>query len=328
MIEVAGKKPLVEPVRVAPDYGKFVVEPLPHGFGVTLGNALRRALLSSVPGVAITDAKIEGVAHEFTKLPGVREDMTEFILNLKGVAFQVVQPQAIALEQEYRWRARIEAEGQCEVTAADVVVEGSEIKVVNPELHLATLTADTARLNVELAIRTGVGYVASDKHDVTQLPLGTVPVDSLFTPVQRVNHVVESTRVGHLTDLDRLILEIWTNGAETPSRALSSAAEILDGYFRLFFDVSTEPLQEAGERLRAGAEDGPRREVLDAKIEELDFSVRTYNCLKKENINTIGELVTLTRKALMEIRNLGQKSLEEINAKLDERGLTLVDDEA
>ncbi len=326
MIEVAGKQPIVEPVRVSPDYGKFIVEPLPHGFGVTLGNALRRALLSSVPGVAITTARIDGVQHEFTTLPHVQEDMTELILNLKAVAFQVVQPQAVSLDQPNRWQARIEAEGEGEVTGADVTV-GPEIAVVNPELHLATLTDDSARLHIELTIETGVGYVPGDKHDVSQMGLGVVPVDSLFTPVQRVNHHVESTRVGHQTDLDRLVIELWTNAAMTPSNALSTAARILDGYFRLFFEFRTEPLDEAIDHGAIGVDSGPRREVLDAKIEELDFSVRTYNCLKKENINTIGELVQLSEKQLLEIRNLGSKSLTEIAEKLSERNLRLIDEE-
>lgn len=326
MIEVAGKQPIVEPVRVSPDYGKFIVEPLPHGFGVTLGNALRRALLSSVPGVAITTARIDGVQHEFTTLPHVQEDMTELILNLKSVAFQVVQPQAVSLDQPNRWQARIEAEGEGEVTGADVTV-GPEIAVVNPELHLATLTDDSARLHIELTIESGVGYVPGDKHDVSQMGLGVVPVDSLFTPVQRVNHQVESTRVGHQTDLDRLVIEVWTNAAMTPSNALSTAARILDGYFRLFFEFRAEPLDEAIDHGAIGVDSGPRREVLDAKIEELDFSVRTYNCLKKENINTIGELVQLSEKQLLEIRNLGSKSLTEIAEKLSERNLRLIDEE-
>ncbi len=326
MIEVAGKQPIVEPVRVAPDYGKFIVEPLPHGFGVTLGNALRRALLSSVPGVAIATARIDGQDHEFTTIEGMREDLTELILNLKAVALQVVQPNLVALDAPHRWQGRIEAEGRGEVTAADVDVP-PEIEVVNPELHLATLTSDTARLSVELEIETGVGYLPADKRDVSERGLGVIPVDSLYTPVQRVNHQIESTRVGHQTDLDRLVLEIWTNGAMTPSNALSSAARILDGYFRLFFDFRAEPADDTSAREHAGEEGGARREVLDSKIEELDFSVRTYNCLKKENINTIGELVQLSEKQLLEIRNLGQKSLDEIKEKLVDRGLTLVEDE-
>ncbi|NUP98535.1 MAG: DNA-directed RNA polymerase subunit alpha [Armatimonadetes bacterium] len=328
MIEVAGKQPNVETVRVAPDYGKFIIEPLPNGYGITLGNALRRALLSSVPGVAITSARIEGVSHEFTTLEHVLEDMTELILNLKAIAFQVVQPDLVNLETPQRWQGRIEAEGKGEVTGADLqIVNSSEIRVVNPELHLATLTHEDARLHIELSIDSGVGYTAADKQDVSQLGLGVVPVDSLYTPVLRVNHHVESTRVGHLTDLDRLVLEIWTNSAMPPSEALSAAARKLDEYFRLFFEFRAEPADEGVERRAGSEEGGPRREVLDAKIEELDFSVRTYNCLKKENINTIGELVQLPKKALLEIRNLGSKSLTEIEDKLRERNLALSDDE-
>lgn len=326
MIKVAGKEPIVDPVRVTPEYGKFIVEPLPHGFGTTLGTALRRVLLNSVPGVAITAARIDGVAHEFTALPHVLEDMTELILNLKEVALHPGSPSLLDTETPQRFSGRIEAEGQGEVTGADVTVLGADIGVVNPELHLATLTHDDARLVIDLTIETGVGYVQADKHDVSQMGLGVIPVDSVFTPVTRVNHVVESTRVGHLTDLDRLVLEIWTNAAMTPVTALSQAAKILDGYFRLFFDFRSEPLDEVPSRTRADGA-GPRSEAMEAKIEELDFSVRTYNCLKKEHIDTIGELVQLSEKALLEIRNLGTKSLNEIKDKLAERGLRLEDDE-
>lgn len=325
MIKVAGKEPIVDPVRVTPDYGKFVVEPLPHGFGTTMGNALRRVLLNSVPGVAITSARIEGVAHEFTTLPHVLEDMTELILNLKEVAFQVNQASLLETDAPQRFPGRIEAEGKGEVTGADIVVMGGDIEVVNPELHLAHLTHDDARLVIDLTIETGVGYTAADKHDVSQMGLGVIPVDSLFTPVTRVNHVVESTRVGHQTDLDRLILEIWTNAAMGPVNALSQAARILDEYFRLFFDFRAEPSDDAP--ARSSRLDGPRAEGLEAKIEELDFSVRTYNCLKKEHIDTIGELVQLSEKSLLEIRNLGTKSLNEIKDKLAERGMGLAEDE-
>lgn len=335
LLEPREKQPVVEPVRVSPDYGKFINEPLPHGFGATLGNALRRTLLSSVPGVAITRARIEGVSHEFTTLPGVLEDMTELILNLKGVAFQAVQPHVLELDtnnkvKKREWHARIEAQGKGEVTGADVeIVEGPEIKVVNPGYHLATLTADDARLNIELTIETGVGYVAADKQDSTQLPLGVIPVDSMFTPVQRVNHHVESTRVGHQTDLDRLILEIWTNAAMTPYDALKTSAQILIRYLCLFLDFGSEPSEDmlTGARVGGGDTAAAGGEVLGSKIEELDFSVRTYNCLKKENINSIGELVRLSEKQLLEIRNLGSKSLTEIQEKLAERGLGLASDE-
>lgn len=326
MIEVAGRQPLVEPVRVTPDYGKFVVEPLPHGYGVTVGNALRRVLLSSIPGVAIVTATIEGCDHEFRAIEGVQEDVTEFILNLKEVAFQVVQPHLVALDTPRRWQGQIVAEGSGEVTAADLVVPG-DIEVVNPELHLATLTTDQARLSVEFEIETGIGYVPADKHEREGRGVGVIPVDSLFTPVQRVNHLVESTRVGHQTDLDRLVIEVWTNGAMTPPNALSAAARLLDGYFRLFFDFRAEPTDESAEGEHPGEAERGRREVLDAKIEDLDFSVRTYNCLKKENINTIGELMQFTQRQLLEIRNLGQKSLDEIVEKLAERELTLDEDE-
>jgi DNA-directed RNA polymerase subunit alpha len=325
MIKVAGKEPIVDPVRVTPDYGKFVVEPLPHGFGTTLGTALRRALLNAVPGVAITSARIEGVSHEFTALPHVLEDMTELILNLKEVAFQAGPALALEGDSAQRLAGRIEAQGLGEVTAADIELPHGELEIVNPGLHLATLTHEDARLAIDLVIESGVGYVPADKHDVAPLGLGAIPVDSLFTPVTRVNHIVESTRVGHQTDLDRLILEIWTNGAMTPVIALSQAARVLDGYFGLFFDFRHEPSDAAPSRSRYDS--GARSETMDAKIEELDFSVRTYNCLKKERIDTIGELLTLSEKSLLEIRNLGSKSLNEIKEKLAERGLRLEEDE-
>lgn len=328
MIMVADQQPNVISVRLTPDYGKFIIEPLPHGFGTTLGNALRRVLLGSVPGVAITTTRIEGVAHEFSTVPHVHENMTELILNLKDVAFEVVDEAEFEAKDEHPPKpltGRIEAEGQGEVTGADLVVPDA-VRVVNPELHLATVTDDEGRLVMEVQIARGVGYVPADQHGVDHLGLGAIPIDSLFTPVRRVNHHVESTRVGHQTDLDRLILEVWTNAAMSPKRALSEAALILAGYIRLFFDFSGEPSAGADGRdgERAG---GPRNEVREAKIEELEFGQRTYNCLKKEQINTIGDLLELSEKELKAIRNLGDKSLAEIREKLENRGLQLVPDE-
>jgi len=322
MREIAKPEPTVSCVKLTDEYGKFLVEPLPRGYGTTLGNGLRRTLLSSIPGAAVTFVKIDNAAHEFTTLPGVVEDITEIILNLKDLAIQV----HLDGESDFRqpWTGRVEAEGVGEVTGADVILP-SDLEVVNPQLHLAQLTTEEARLFMELTVEFGVGYVPSEKHDLTGKSLGTIPVDSVFTPVRRVNHVVEATRVGHQTDLERLVLEIWTNGAVVPNEALSRAARILHDYYRLFFDFEEAALPE--EKFEPEAEAEPGSEWMDFKIEELDFSVRTYNCLKKENINTVGELIRWTEPDLLGIRNFGKKSLMEVTEKLSERGLRLRRDE-
>ncbi|HAZ64844.1 MAG TPA: DNA-directed RNA polymerase subunit alpha [Armatimonadetes bacterium] len=330
MIKVAGREPTVEVVRLTPDYGKFIIEPLPHGYGTTIGNALRRVLLSSVPGVAITSATIDGVAHEYTTLPGVREDMTELILNLKEVALQFADGVEVDPDVPQEFRAQIQAEGVGEVTAADLVFEGPEVVVVNPELHLAQLTTETASLAIELVVETGVGYIAADDHDTAETGLseggkGLIPVDSMFTPVRRVNHTVEQTRVGHLIDLDRLILEVWTNAALGPRQALGQAARILDAYMQLFTDLPADALGAGAGR--GGRAEAGRVEGGEAKIEELEFQSRTYNALKKERIDTIGELVRLTEREVLEIRGLGSISVNEIKERLAERGLSLASDE-
>lgn len=322
MREIAKPEPKVSCVKLTDEYGKFLVEPLPRGYGTTLGNGLRRTLLSSIPGAAVTYVKIDNAAHEFTTLPGIVEDITEIILNLKELAIRV----RLDGESDFRqpWTGRVEAEGVGEVTGADVILP-SDLEVVNPQLHLAQLTTEEARLFMELTVELGVGYVPSEKHDLAGKSLGTIPVDSIFAPVRRVNHVVEATRVGHQTDFDRLVLEIWTNGAVAPSEALSRAARILHDYYRLFFDFEEVALPE--ERFEPEVEAEPGSEWLDFKIEELDFSVRTYNCLKKENINTVGDLIRWTEPDLLGIRNFGKKSLTEVTEKLAERGLRLRRDE-
>lgn len=325
MIKVAGKEPTVEPVRITPDYGKFVIEPLPHGYGTTIGNALRRILLSSVPGVAINTVRIDGVAHEFTSVAHVHEDMTELILNLKDVAFALRGDREALAEVHRTYTGRIEVEGKGEVTAADIVLTSEEIEIVNPELHIATLTSDAATLVMELSIEAGVGYTSADGHDAAETGLGVIPVDSMYTPVTRVNHQVEQTRVGDQIDLDRLVLEIWTNAAMDPATALSEAARILGEYLKLLGEVKAD-LDVSG-AWRSSRPEGGSGDALEAKIEELDFSQRTYNALKKEHIDLIGELVRFSARSIKDIRNLGDKSLAEIQDKLSARGLSLAEDE-
>lgn len=311
--------PTVTCVKLTDLYGKFLVEPLPRGYGTVLGTVLRRTLLSSISGAAVTMVKIDGVAHEFSTLPGVVEDMTELILNLKELAVRVL------LEDSERsgarsWRARLEAEGEGEVTGADIIVP-SDLQIVNPELHLATLTQDDARLCMELTIAEGLGYVPAEEQDLSTQVLGTIPVDSIFSPVRQVNHRVEATRGDDHTEYDRLILEIVTNGAVGPNKALSQAAHILDGYYRLFFNFRETASPTERDRLEETLE--PVDEWTHCKIEDLEFSVRTYNCLKKENINTVGDLLRLTEAELTSIRNFGRKSLAEVISKLEERNLSL-----
>lgn len=313
-----GTDPTVTCVKLTDLYGKFLVEPLPQGYGRVLGTALRRTLLSSIPGAAVTMVKIDGVAHEFSTLPGVVEDMTELILNLKELAIQVLlqDPERTSTRS---WRARLEVEGEGEVIGADLIVP-SDLQIVNPDLHLATLTEEGARLCMELTIAEGLGYRPAEEQDLSGQVLGTIPLDSIFSPVRQVNHRVEATRHDH-TEYDRLILEILTNGAVKPQQALSQAAHILDGYYRLFFNFRETASLIERDRLEESLE--PLDEWIHCKIEDLEFSVRTYNCLKKENINTVADLLRLTEAELIGIRNFGRKSLAEVIGKLEERNLSL-----
>jgi DNA-directed RNA polymerase subunit alpha len=309
--------PVIETMEHSDRYGKFVVEPLERGYGVTLGNALRRVLLSSLPGAAITWVRIGGALHEFATIPGVREDTTELILNLKDLAIKV-HPNG-SEEGEPR-TLRLDKRGEGDVTGADIEVP-EDVEIVNPELHIATLADENAALNMELTVEVNRGYMLPEKHERFKNQIGIIPIGSAFTPVRKVNYALEATRVGSRSDLERLILEIWTNGAIAPGEALSEAAHILDRYVRLFFDVSSERVARTLGDTSVVRRAEPK--APDARIEELDFSVRTYNCLKKANIQTIADLVRTSEDDLMNIRNFGRKSLVEVQEKLAQFGLTL-----
>lgn len=310
--------PRIETLVQNDTYGKFVMEPLERGFGITLGNALRRMLLSSVPGAAITSVKIEGVLHEFSTIPGVKEDCTELLLNLKDLHVRVQSDGAAKLEPKTIW---IDVKGAGEVTGADVRTP-ADVEVVNPEVHIATISDDSAGLSMEMTVEVGKGYVLPENQERVKPTIGVIPVGAAFTPVTKANFIVEPTRVGHKTDFERLVLEVWTNGTMSPSDAISEAARILDRHVRQWIEFPRGgAVEELGEESRYGEEVELR--APDARIEELDFSVRTYNCLKKANILTIGELVQITEQDLMNIRNFGKKSLTEVKEKLAQLGLSL-----
>ncbi len=290
-------------------YGKFVVEPLERGFGQTLGNALRRVLLSSLPGVAVSSVHIDGVQHEFSTVPGVKEDVTELILNFKELVAKLYsdQPKQIFIDMH----------GPCEVTAADIRVD-DEVEIINPDLHIATLN-DGAHLQIQIMLDKGRGYVAADKNKVNNMPIGVIPVDSIFTPIKKVNYTVEDTRVGQITDYDRLTLEVWTNGSVMPDEAISMAAKILSEHLSLFVGL-TDHVMPVNFNM---PEDDKKEKVLEMTIEELDLSVRAYNCLKRAGINSVAELVQRNLEDMMKVRNLGRKSLEEVEQKLAALGLGL-----
>lgn len=310
------EKPRIEIAEMAQDgsYGRFVVEPLERGYGTTLGNSLRRILLSSLPGSAVSNVKIDGVLHEFSVIPGVKEDVTEIILNLKCLAIKNTS------EGNESKVAYIDVEGEGEVTAKDIKAD-SDIEILNPDLHIATLSGGpNSKLYMEITISNGRGYVGADKNKKEDQPIGMLPVDSIFTPVTRVNFLVENTRVGQITDYDKLTLEVWTNGTIAPDEAVSYGAKLLNEYLALFIDLSdnaknTEILVEK--------EEGKKEKVLEMSIEELDLSVRSYNCLKRAGINTVEDLACKTEEEMMKVRNLGKKSLEEVLNKLAELGLAL-----
>lgn len=314
MIEI--EKPKIECVTASEDgtYGKFVVEPLERGYGTTLGNSLRRILLSSLPGVAVTSIKVDGVLHEFSTIPGVVEDMTEIILNIKGLALKLYGegPKVIY----------IDADGEGEVTAGDIKVD-SEVEILNPEHHVATLNGDH-RLYIELVINKGRGYVSSDKNKQPGQPIGIIPVDSIYTPVSKVNYTVENTRVGQVTDYDKLTIEVWTNGSIKPDEAISLGAKILSEHLNLFIDLSD---QAKHTEIMVEKEETKKEKVLEMTIEELDLSVRSYNCLKRAGINTVEDLTNRTEDDMMKVRNLGRKSLEEVIQKLHGLGLSLAPSE-
>lgn len=306
------EKPTIETAEISDDgkYGRFVVEPLERGYGITLGNAMRRVLLSSLPGAAVTSIRIEGVLHEFSTIPGVVEDTTEIILNLKELAIKMHtdEPQIL----------RIEAQGEGEVRAADIITP-PEVEIVNGDHLIATLEHD-GRLFMEMTVKRGRGYVPADRNKDPDRSIGVIPVDSIFTPIRKVNFQVENTRVGKITDYDRLTLEIWTNGTVAPDEAASQAARILTDHLALFLGLTD---QSRGAGADAAKEDDERAKLLEMSIDELDLSVRSYNCLKRAGINTIGELVEKTPEDMMRVRNLGKKSLEEVEEKLAALGLSL-----
>ena len=290
-------------------YGRFVIEPLERGFGHTLGNSLRRVLLSSLPGVAVSSVHIEGVQHEFSTIPGVKEDVTEIILNLKTMACKMFADGPKQLT--------IDVKGPCELTAGDIKTD-DEVEIANPELHIATLNED-AHLQMQLTLDRGRGYVRADKNTTASMPIGVIPIDSIFTPVKKVNYTVEDTRVGQITDYDKLTLEIWTNGTLKPEEAISSAAKILNEHLNLFISLTDQVMPVS----MVQPEDDKKDKVLEMTIEELDLSVRAYNCLKRAGINSVAELVQKNQEDMMKVRNLGRKSLEEVEQKLSALGLGL-----
>ncbi len=314
MVEI--QKPRIECIENVDDesYGKYVVEPLERGYGTTIGNSLRRILLSSLPGTAVTTIKIAGVQHEFSTIPGVKEDVTEIVLNIKGI---IAKLHSDGVKTVY-----IEASGEGVVTAGDIKAD-SDVEILNPEHHIATLGPD-ASLNMELTLSQGRGYVTADRNKTPQTPIGVIPVDSVYTPVRKVNYTVENTRVGDATDYDKLTLEVWTNGTISARDAVSLGARILVDHFTLFTDLSEAMGSKATVVEKAEAQ---RDKVLELTIEELDLSVRSFNCLKRANINTVEDLISKTEDEMMKVRNLGRKSLEEVINKLAMMGLSLANDE-
>jgi len=313
MIEI--EKPKIETVELSEDgsYGKFTVEPLERGFGTTLGNSLRRVLLSSLPGVAVTSIKIDGVLHEFSTIEGVKEDVTEIVLNIKGITAK--------LHGDAPKTVYIEAEGECEVTAGSIKTD-ADLEILDPDWHIATV-GEGAKLNMELTFDRGRGYVPSErnKQNMTQSVIGVIPVDSIYTPVLKANYTVENTRVGQITDYDKLTLEVKTNKVITAKEAVSLAANVLCEHLNLFKNLS-KGILEVGDTFVEN-EKNVRDDVLSSTIEELDFSVRSFNCLKRAGINTVADLTSKTQEELMKVRNMGTKSLEEVEKKLEKLGLHL-----
>ncbi len=310
------EKPRIEIEEISEDkkYGRFVCQPLERGYGTTLGNSLRRIMLSSLPGVAVSQVKIDGVVHEFSAIPGVKEDVTEIIMNIKNLA---IKNNSESTEPKI---AYIEYEGEGVVTAGDIHVD-SDLEILNPELVIATLSGGSdCRLYMELTITSGRGYISAEKNKNDDLPIGVIPIDSIYTPIERVNLTVENTRVGQITDYDKLTLDVFTNGTLEPDEALSLAAKVLSEHLKSFIDLS-EKAKSA--EVIVVKENDEKEKILDMNIDELELSVRSYNCLKRAGINTVEELTNKTSEDMMKVRNLGRKSLEEVLAKLKELGLSL-----
>jgi DNA-directed RNA polymerase subunit alpha len=310
MLEI--EKPKIEIVEISDDntYGKFVVEPLERGYGITLGNSLRRILLSSLPGAAVTSVKIDGVLHEFSTIPGVVEDVTDIILNLKNLRLKIYGEDEKIL--------RIEATSEGIITAGDIIHD-ADVEILNPELVIATL-ASNSRLAMEIMVSKGRGYVTAERNKKGDHIIGVIPIDSAFTPVKKVNYTVENTRVGQVTDFDKLSLEVWTNGSIRPDEATSLSAKIMNDHLRLFIGL-TESVNDV--EIMVEKEEEQKDKLLEMTIEELDLSVRSYNCLKRAGINTVEELIQRDEEDMMKVRNLGKKSLEEVINKLEELGLSL-----
>jgi len=309
-------KPNIEIAEISEDktYGRFIVEPLERGYGTTLGNSLRRIMLSSLPGSAISSVKIDGILHEFSTIPGIKEDVTEIIMNLKSLAIRNNS------EHDEIKTAYVEFEGEGIVTGADVQVD-SDIDIMNPEQVIATLSGGKdSKLYMELTITNGRGYVSADKNKREDLALGVIPIDSIYTPVERANLTVENTRVGQITDFDKLTLDVWTKGTLAPDEAVSLAAKVFSEHLKLFIDLSEVAMSA---EVMIEKEDDEKEKVLEMSIDELELSVRSYNCLKRAGINTVEELTNRTPEDMMKVRNLGRKSLEEVLGKLKELDLEL-----
>ncbi len=310
MIEI--EKPRIEVLELSEDntYGKFMVEPLERGYGTTLGNCLRRVLLSSLPGAAVSSVKIQGVLHEFSTIPGVLEDVPEIILNLKEISAKFYSDEPVIL--------RIEAEGPTEVKAGDIIT-GPDVEILNEDLHIATINEEGS-LYMEMEMEKGRGYVSAERNKKEEQPIGVIPIDSIFTPVEKVNFNVDNTRVGQITDYDKLVLEVWTNGTMTPDEATSLGSKILTEHLNLFIGL-TEHVEDV--EIMVEKEEDKKERVLEMAVEELDLSVRSYNCLKRAGIDTVEELIQRTEEDMMKVRNLGKKSLEEVQSKLAELDLSL-----
>lgn len=315
MVEI--EKPRIECIDSQDDvsYGKYIVEPLERGYGTTLGNSLRRILLSSLPGTAATSIKIAGVQHEFSTVPGVKEDVTEIVLNVKKIIAK--------LHCQGTKTVYIDAAGECEVTAGDIKADG-EVEILNPEQHICSLGPD-ASFNMEITLSHGRGYVPSDKNKTPNMPIGTIAVDSIYTPVYKVNYTVENTRVGNMTDYDKLTLEVWTDSTISARDAVSLGAKILSDHLSLFTNLSETV---ASKPTMAEKAETHRDKVLEMTIEELDLSVRSFNCLKRANINNVEDLISRTGEDMMNVRNMGRKSLEEVQNKLAMMGLSLASDDS
>jgi DNA-directed RNA polymerase subunit alpha len=314
------ERPNIEVAEISDDkkYGKFVVEPLERGYGITLGNSLRRIMLSSLPGAAVSQVKIEGVLHEFSSIPGVKEDVTEIIMNIKNLSIKN------SSDTNEPKTAYIEFNGEGVVKASDIQVD-QDIEIMNPDQVIATLSGKDAKLYMELTITKGRGYVSSDKNKSGDLPIGVIAIDSIYTPVERVSVTVENTRVGQVTDFDKLTLDVWTKGTITPDEAVSLSAKVLSEHLKTFIDISDKGREAVV--IEPKKEEGTVAAACEINIDELELSVRSYNCLKRAGINTVGELVNKTAEDMMKVRNLGRKSLDEVLAKLKELGLSLKESE-